>query len=93
MVRWSPVAKADLKDIYTYISRDSKYYAKKVANEFTSRAIVLESYPRMGRTVEEYSDPDVRELLIYSYRLIYRISNNDIEVVTLIHSRMNYIPD
>lgn len=93
MVKWSPIAKADLKEIYTYISRDSKYYAKSVVNEITSRVKGLESYPRMGRTVEEYNDPDVRELVIYSYRLIYGISNNDIEIITLIHSRMNYIPD
>jgi toxin ParE1/3/4 len=93
LVKWSPIAKADLKEIYTYISRDSKYYAKSVVNEITSRVKGLESYPRMGRTVEEYNDPDVRELVIYSYRLIYGISNNDIEIITLIHSRMNYIPD
>jgi plasmid stabilization system protein ParE len=30
MVNWSLPAKNDLKNIYDYIARDSKYYAKKV---------------------------------------------------------------
>ncbi len=90
MVRWSPVAKADLKEVYAYISRDSRYYAKKVASEIVTRSEALETYPRMGRTVEEFNDPNLRELIIYSYRLIYRISDNNIEVVALVHCRKNY---
>ncbi len=90
MVRWSPVAKADLKEVYTYINRDSKYYAKKVASEIVTRSEALETYPRMGRMVEEFNNPNLRELIIYSYRLIYRISNNNIEVVALVHCRNNY---
>jgi toxin ParE1/3/4 len=90
LVRWSPVAKADLKEVYAYIKRDSMYYAKKVASEIVTRSEALETYPSMGRTVEEFNDPNLRELIIYSYRLIYRISDNNIEVVALVHCRKNY---
>ena len=93
MVKWSSVAKADLREIYAFIKKDSKFYAQKVASEIIAKSEALESFPNMGRVVEELNDPNLREIIVYSYRLIYQISKESIEIVTLVHSRRNYSPD
>ena len=36
MVKWSAPAKRDLKQIHDYIAKDSKYYAKKVAQNIVA---------------------------------------------------------
>jgi toxin ParE1/3/4 len=93
LVKWSSVARADLKDIHAFISRDSKYYANQVANEIIDKSEQLELFPNMGRMVEEFNDPNLREIIIYSYRLIYQITSEGLEVVTIVHCRRNYTGD
>ncbi|MEA1911824.1 MAG: type II toxin-antitoxin system RelE/ParE family toxin [Spirochaetota bacterium] len=90
MVNWSLPAKKDLKNIHDFIAYDSKVYAKKVSQEFIEKSEKLEEFPKMGRMVPELSDLNIRELIIYSYRLIYEIRPNNIEVLTIIHGRQNF---
>ena len=93
MVKWSSVAKADLREIYAFKKKILNSMLQKVANEITAKSEALESFPSMGRVVEELNDPNLREIIVYSYRLIYQISNESIEIVTLVHSRRNISPD
>jgi toxin ParE1/3/4 len=44
----------------------------------------------MGRIVPEVEDPNIRELIIYSYRLIYEISQKRIEILTIIHGKQDF---
>jgi toxin ParE1/3/4 len=50
---------------------------------------MLVKFPRAGRKVPEFDDESVRELVVYSYRLIYRLQDGDDEVVTaaVIHGK------
>ena len=88
---WSNPAKIDLKQIHDYIARDSRFYAKKVSSEIVEKTETLNLFPKVGRIVPEVEDPNVRELLIYSYRVIYEILPDRIEVLALIHSKRNFI--
>ncbi len=45
MVIWTKAAKADLRGIYDFIANDSKFYAKKVAQEITEKTDILELHP------------------------------------------------
>lgn len=90
MVIWSDPAKDDLKKIYDYIAGDSKYYAIKVSQEFVEKSEQLVKLPKMGRIVPEIEDPNIRELIIYSYRLIYEISPQRIEILAIIHGKQDF---
>lgn len=90
MVIWSGPAKEDLKNIYDYIAGDSKYYAIKVSQEFIEKSEQLAELPQRGRIVPEIEDPNIRELIIYSYRLIYEISPNRIEILAIIHGKQDF---
>lgn len=90
MVKWSKIAIDDLRGIYDYISKDSVVYAKKVINEIINKTDYLEEYHNIGRAVPELSNERIRELMIYSYRMIYQVENGDVEILTLVHSRKNF---
>ncbi len=89
MVRWSNTSKLDLHQIYDYIAKDSVYYAKKVVNDIIDKSEYLELFPSIGRKVEEISDNDLKEIIIYSYRMIYRIVEDGINVLAIVHCRRN----
>jgi plasmid stabilization system protein ParE len=56
----------------------------------------LLDYPLLGRVVPEFEDPLIRELIVGSYRLMYRPDGDTIFVVTIIHGSRDlrrHLPD
>ena len=90
MVNWSASAKRDLKQIHDYIAKDSKYYAKKVAQNIVAATEELVEFPKTGRIVPEIGEINVRELFVYSYRLIYEISTDRIKILAIIHGKRDF---
>ena len=90
MVKWSRPARMDLKQIHDYIAEDSRYYAKKVVQTIVEKTEELMVFPEIGRIVPELDDPNIRELFVYSYRLIYEITPNGIEILAVIHGRRDF---
>ncbi|MEZ5489159.1 MAG: type II toxin-antitoxin system RelE/ParE family toxin [Gammaproteobacteria bacterium] len=71
MVKWTAHAKAQLRHIHDYIAEDSPLYAKRVSEELVQKPIGLYELPRKGHMVSELNEDAVRELGLYSYRIIY----------------------
>lgn len=90
MVIWSMPARNDLKQIYDYIAKDSIYYATNVVENVVSKAENLDEFPEIGRVVPEIGDKNVRELIIYSYRLIYELVSNDVQILAIIHGKRDF---
>jgi len=90
MVKWSVPARNDLKQIHDYIAKDSEYYAQNVIQEIVAKTEALTEHPEIGRIVPEIGDQNIRELIIYSYRLIYESSVADIEILAIIHGRRDF---
>jgi plasmid stabilization system protein ParE len=86
-VKWSPEATEDLESIAEYIARDSEYYARAVVTEVLSVSRSLSDFPAIGRIVPEIGDENIRERLIYSYRLVYRVEPGQILIVAVIHGK------
>lgn len=84
-VVWTDEAKAHLQDIYHYIRRDSPVYAARTVDGLTRRAEQLTTHPRSGRVMPKYDDEDLRELVVYPYRLVYRIKTDRIDVIAVFH--------
>jgi plasmid stabilization system protein ParE len=85
-VRWSLQVAQDLEEICDYIGRDSPRYAALFAERVFEVVDLIAQFPLAGGIVPEYARDDVRERLIYNYRLIYRCRGGDaFQLVTLIH--------
>ena len=89
MVKISKPARADLKSIYRYISRDSIHYAREVILTITEQIKTIKAFPFRGRVVPEIQDENIREIFVHSYRIIYRIRGN-IEVAAVIHAKREF---
>lgn len=92
MVIWSEPAKTDLRAIHDFIAHDSPHYAKKVTQDIAARTNILNELPRMGRVVPELGNEVIRELSLYSYRILYEIKNQGIFVLAVIHMRRDLQP-
>jgi addiction module RelE/StbE family toxin len=90
MVIWSTPARNDLKQIYDYIAKDSKYYATNVVEKIITKAENLNEFPEIGRVVPEIGDDNVRELVIYSYRLIYEVVPDNVQILAIIHGKRDF---
>lgn len=84
-LKWVARAADDLESIAEYISEDSPEAARRVARKLVQAALSLSSLPNRGRTVPELRHLDVREILVGSYRLIYRIEPEAVAIVAVIH--------
>ena len=91
-VRWTERASKDAIGIFDYIADQSLTYAESVYERILARPLQLERFPESGSIVPEYSRPDIRELFVYSFRIIYRVENNEIRILTVIHGSRQSLP-
>jgi addiction module RelE/StbE family toxin len=89
LVIWSEPAKKSLQNIYYFIAEDSKFYAKEVVDKIVNESEKLDDFPKIGRIVPEIDEDNVRELIIYSYRMIYEINDDNINILALIHGKQS----
>jgi plasmid stabilization system protein ParE len=47
----------------------------------------LANFPRAGRKVPEFDDENIRELIVYSYRIIYRLEGDAAVIAAIIHGK------
>lgn len=84
---WSHEATDDLEAISNYIARDSSFYAAAFAQETLDASRSLDVFYERGRIVPEFGNPNIRELFVREYRLIYSIEESRIGILGLIHGR------
>lgn len=70
-VVWSPQALHDLEAIRDYIAADSPGYAGLVLERIVVGVERLRTFPESGRVVPERNRPDVREVIVGPYRVVY----------------------
>jgi addiction module RelE/StbE family toxin len=86
-LEWSEEALEDMESIATYIEKDSPTYAKSVVSKFFEKAEVLKDFTELGRIVPELNNIHIREIFVYSYRLIYNISDDTVLFVAVVHGK------
>ena len=84
-VRWTPQAADDLYAIAEFISQDSPHYSSLFVLDVLYAVDRLVQFPKSGRVVPEINDPSIRELILGSYRIIYRVCQGFVEILTVFH--------
>jgi toxin ParE1/3/4 len=79
-----PEAEADLTDIHDHIAGDSPVRAKRFVTLLRERCGALRQHPRMGRARDELR-PGLRSLPVERYLVIYRVLEDAVEVVAVVH--------
>ena len=83
---WTPQALNDVDAICKFIARDAPRYAQLFATQVFKSVERLEAFPESGRMVPEVGQENIREIILGNYRVIYRILNGDVEILTVYHS-------
>ncbi len=88
----APSAQSDLADIVRYIARHNSDAAARLGYELITRAESLANFPEIGRMVPEFRQPDLREIICRSYRIIYRLKREDqrIQIVRFWHGARGF---
>jgi toxin ParE1/3/4 len=91
-VSWATVAQRDLKQIIDYMAIDSPGNASRILKRIRQKVSDLYAMPDRGRIVPELKEQGIhtyRELIIAPWRVIYRISDTTVFVLSVIDSRRN----
>lgn len=84
---WSKLAIQKIKNIIDYISIDNPVNAKIFAQNLFVKTDRLSEFPKSGRIVPELNQEKLREIIYSNYRIIYRIENQNIHILTVRNSR------
>ena len=82
-VRWTRQAAQDLQAIGAFIAQDKPGAARRWVARLQERARHAAPTPRAGSKVPELDREDVREVLVGSYRIVYRIYPDFIDILTV----------
>jgi toxin ParE1/3/4 len=88
--RLAPQARAELANIWNYIFKEggNAVAADKVIDAITERFHLLSQYPRMGRARDDLR-PGLRSFPVGQYVIIYIISDEDVEILHVLHGRQD----
>lgn len=84
-VRWTPQAANDLEAIADFIAQDSPHYASLFVMDVLAAVVRVADFPRSGRIVPETDEPALRETILGNYRVIYRLTGELVEILTIYH--------
>lgn len=89
-VIWAPRATALLEAAATHIELDSPSAARRLIADAINAADSLKDLSERGRAVPELKDDACRELIVGSYRLVYRVSADHVSIIAFIHGARDF---
>ncbi len=89
---WTLQAVEDVEAIRTYIARDSPHYAALMVERIVDSVERLKEFPRSGRVVPEVEREVYREVILGTYRIVYRLEDDRAEILTVVHAA-RLLPD
>jgi addiction module RelE/StbE family toxin len=85
IVEWTERAVSHLEQIRAYIAKDSPRNADAFIDRLIRRTEILSDQPLIGAIVDKYAARGCREVLEPPYRIIYRVREDKVQVLAVIH--------
>jgi toxin ParE1/3/4 len=83
-VKTTPIAEADLDEIWLYIAADSVTRADKFIDALTERFVTLSRSPRAGRSRPEI-EPGLRSFSFRNYVIFYSLTEEGLVIERVLH--------
>ena len=84
---WSPLAVERAAEIAEYIAQDNPTAAENWVNAIFTHVGQLKKFPESGRIVPEINNNFFRELIYGNYRIVYRVEENRVAILTIRHGK------
>ncbi len=82
-VIWTREALEKLSEIEKFIETDSPERAETFISYLIERGESISLNPKIGRMVPEILNPEIREIIVKKYRIVYRVKKEKIEILTV----------
>lgn len=89
-IRWAYRARADLLEALEYLAGQSPQAATTFLDEIERVAGSLSEFPERDAVVRELESPNLRQLVVGRYRLIYQVEPGGVGIVRLIHGARDF---
>ena len=89
-VGWSDQGTRTLGEVIAFIAKDSLADAQRVLRRALDTGASLATLSERGRVVPELQDPVIRELVVFRYRLIYRVDSDRVTILAFIHGARDF---
>ncbi len=86
-VLWSPLAVDRIAEIAEYIAQDNPGAAEKWLNAVFKKVEELKGFSKNGHIVPETDNKSIRELIHGNYRIVYRLEERRLSVLTVRHGK------
>ena len=83
-VFWTLRAEQCVRHIADYVGADDVVAARRLVARIRDRVHKVARMPGSGRAVPEIARPDLREVLVGNYRVIYRLWNGALYVLFVV---------
>lgn len=80
---WTRESLEKLSEIETFIAQDSPEIAERFVNYLIDKCESLLNTPQIGRIVPEILNPNIRELIVKEYRIVYKTQENSLQILTV----------
>lgn len=92
-VMWAPSALEDIESIAEYIAKDSVDRAALLVTRLMEATDRLQEFPFSGRVIPEIGDECCREIIYGSYRIMYRLEDDEVWITGIVHGARNWNPE
>jgi len=89
-VFWTIQARADLKEIITYIGQDQPGTGERLYREIRKKCLQLNTQPERYRIVSELSEVGIkhyRQITINPYRIIFKLTETAVYIFAVVDGR------
>ena len=89
-VIWMPQCLEDIEEISTRIAQSSERSATRFVARMFTGSEQLEDFPELGRMVPRFGRRNVRELIIGSHKLVYRVVGDNVEIIAVLYGAQEF---
>lgn len=90
MVIWTDNALSHITEFIDEEKEDTEETAKSYMRRLVDYVDILETMPELGKNMEYIiSNYEIRQLIYKKHRIIYHIKENDIVILSVLHTRLD----
>lgn len=90
-VEWTETAEGHLEAIRQFLAETSDRFGQEMVDRITARTVQIAEFPESGRLVPRAEPLGLREIFEGSYRIIYVVARDHVEVLGIIHGRRDLL--